>query len=314
MAVLFSSCSRGSGQDEVIRTRYYHPYGPEITAASWNEKGMTGEVVEHYKSGIEVRKTYVDGKLHGTSSWSYPNSSVAQRYEEYEAGELISFGVNYENGCPEFQEELYPKDVRILKAWYEDGSPRFIEEWNGSSFLAEAKYFTDAGDVESQIQAGNGVRIDRLRNGVIQFREQYLNGQVALREEFYPNGTTKYAVSMKDGHKNGVAHSYQETGQPVTIEQWNNDLLDGVQIYFDHGVQVAQVPYKQGVREGIELRFRPGTEQVVAKVSWHNDMRHGASVFIFPDQEITEWFWKDGKVSEEQFYIRQRQADLAAKR
>ncbi len=303
------SCTNKS-QDEVIRTRYYHPYGPELTPTKWDEQGQTGEVVEHFKSGIEVRRSYADGKLHGATTWSFPHSSVIHRFEEYEHGERVAFGINYENGTPQIQEELYPNGLRVIRTWYEDGSPRQVEEWNNSN-LMEGKYFTDHGDVEAVVQGGKGTRVERSRTGGLQVREQIIQGQVAVREEFYPNGTVKYTCTFKDGIKNGLSHSYTENGQPIKIEQWTNGVLDGTQIMFDHGLQVAQIPYKAGMKEGVELRFKPGTDQVVAKISWHKDMRHGPSIFFFPDQEITEWFWKDGKVTKDQFEAKNKLYQLS---
>ncbi len=313
--LFFSSCSLQNQKDEVVRTQYYHVYGPEINHKTWDDQGMTGNMVQYYKSGIRVRKSYENGVLHGSSTWTYPNSSIVHRYEEYDQGVLTSFGVNYENGTSELQEEIGPNKIRYVRAWYEDGSPKFIEEWDPEhKTLIYAHYFNEDGELESEIQNGNGIRIERARNRMLLSREQYLEGKVILKEEFFPNGSIKSTTSIKDEKKNGIVYTYAETGQPISLEQWTNDTIDGMQTYFDHGLKSSQVPYKNGIREGVETRYKPGTDQIVATITWYNNMRHGPSTFIFPDQEITEWYWKDGKVTEEMYKIRQKQTELAKQR
>ncbi|MGR3951564.1 MAG: hypothetical protein QRY74_01395 [Chlamydia sp.] len=312
--ILLSGCSRGGVGDEILRTKYYHPYGPEMNAPMWEERGKNGEMVQYYKSGIAIRTNYADGVQHGMVNWTFPNSSITHRYEEYEHGVLISFGVNYENGSSQFQEESHEDGSTTRREWYTDGTPKYIEEWNSNKHLIEGRYFTQEGDIEAEVTQGKGIRIDRSRTGALQLRDHYLQGSPVLREEFYLNGITKYTVSLKNGEKDGVAHSYHETGQPIAIEQWSRNCLNGMQTYFDHGLQIASVPFKDGVREGVETRFRPGTEEEVAKISWHNGLKHGLSTFIFPDQEIVEWYWRDGKVTQEQFQNRKQQADFASTR
>lgn len=309
-----SGCAQKSDRDEVLRTKYFHTYGPELSKESWDNHGMTGEVIEQCKSGIEIRKKFLDGKLHGESTWSYPHSPVAHRFEEYEMGRLVSFGVNYDNGVVEIKEELSPKGNKILQAWYDDGCPRFTEEWSASQRLQSGKYFTDTGDLESEVIQGKGVRVDRNRAGALLVRERVEQGQVVEKQAFFPNGTIQSVVLLQNGIQHGTTHVYLESGQPLSIEEWKNGTLDGMQTYFDHGLRAIQISYKNGLREGVETRFKPGTDQIVAKISWKNDLKQGPATFFLDDQEVQEWYWKDGKVSEEQYRIRQKQLDNLVRR
>lgn len=301
-ACMQSGCARSS-TEEVAKVSYYHAYGPEVAETEWKEQGSSGEVVELQKNGVEVRKEYRNGVLHGTCSWSFPYSTIVSRFEEYENGTKVSAGKNFETGVPQFQEEWTPDQHRTVRAWYDDGVPRFIEEYTGNA-LANGQYFTLDGDVEASVSAGTGVRVERSRLGVLLTREQLAGGEVLAHESFYPNGQLKESIAFQDGQRDGLTRRYAEHGEPVVVEQWKNDALDGPMLVFEGGNLARQVPYARGKKHGVELRFRPGTEEIVEEVTWRQDVRHGVSKTFLQGQTIVDWYWKNGKVSEEQFLSR----------
>lgn len=300
--LLLGACS-SSPQQEVVKTAYYHSYGPEIPAQDWKEQGSCGEIVETLKNGVQVRREYENGVLHGTSSWTYPYSKVVERVEEYENGKKILEGKNYENGVPETEEEWESGDKRFVHSWYTDGAPRLLEEYQ-KELLVEGKYFTLDGEVEGSISSGSGLRVERTRTGVLATKEEYRSGDVRKREVFYPNGQLREVVLMQGNKKHGERRQYAENGQTVAIENWTFGSLDGVQLYFENGLPAKQVPYLLGKKEGKEIHFRPGTEEVLAEIMWHNDQRHGISKSYVASRPMTEWYWKDGKVTEAQYHAR----------
>jgi antitoxin component YwqK of YwqJK toxin-antitoxin module len=311
-ALIQTGCSRPT-TEEVAKVSYYHAYGPEVAETAWKEQGSSGEVVELMRNGVEFRKEYKNGVLHGTSSWSFPYSKVVARFEVYENGSKVSAGKNYETGVPQFQEEWTPNQHRIVHAWYDDGVPRLIEEYTGNT-LASAQYFTLDGDVEATVVSGTGVRVERSRLGVLMSRDQLAGGEVVSQESYYPNGYLKESVVYQDGVRNGLTRRYGERGEPLVVEQWKQGVLDGPMLMFEGGNLVRQVPYACGKKNGVELRYRPGTDEVVEEVTWRQDVRHGVSKTFLQGQTIVEWYWKNGRVSEDQFLSRSETALASSQR
>jgi antitoxin component YwqK of YwqJK toxin-antitoxin module len=289
--------------EEVVKTTYFHTYGPQIAEADWQTRGSTGEVVEVLKNGVEVRREYVGGVLHGTSSWSFPHTKVIDRMEQYRNGRKILAVRNYPSGSPESQEEWLADDQTVTRAWYEDGAPRIIEEYVGQN-LKEGEYFTIDGEIESLVVAGNGTKIDRSSNGELLARDQLNKSEIITTESFYSNGQLREAIAYQNGRRQGQSRRYSESGEPLSIEQWTQGILDGTQLFFEAGQPVRQISYAMGRKDGLELHFRPGTEEIVEEISWHQDKRHGPSKTYLADQILTEWYWRGSLVSEDQFVAR----------
>jgi antitoxin component YwqK of YwqJK toxin-antitoxin module len=300
--LMATGCSH-TPQDEVVKTAYYHSYGPQMVETDWENQGSTGEVVEVLKNGVEVRKEYVGGVLDGSSSWTFPHSKITERVEEYKKGQRASYSTNYETGSPKIQEEWLPNDRRIVRSWYEDGAPRCIEEYTGEK-LIDGQYLTMDGDVESVVLGGLGARATRSRNGALLSREQLSGSQVIATEAFYPNGQLREAMAFKGGVRHGQCRRYAESGEPLSIEQWTSGIVDGAQLFFEDGRPVRQIPYAMGKKEGVELHFRPGTEEVVEEISWHQNLRHGPSKTYVGGKAHSEWYWRGGKTSEQQYLAR----------
>ena len=297
-----TGCSHSS-QGEVLKTAYYHSYGPQMAEADWEGQGSTGEVVEVLKNGVEVRKEYAGGVLDGSSSWTFPHSKIVERVEDYRNGNRIASSINYETGSPKFQEEWLPEDRRVVRTWYDDGAPRFIEEYSGDN-LVDGQYLTVDGEVECAVLAGHGVRVERSRNGTLLSREQLADCVIVATEAFYPNGQLREAMSFKGGVRHGQCRRFAENGEPLSIERWTNGVVDGIQLFFDEGLPVRQIPYSMGKKEGVEFHYRPGTEEVVEEISWHQNLRHGPSKTYMGGEVHADWYWRGGKTSEQQYLAR----------
>ncbi|MBS0656070.1 MAG: hypothetical protein JSR46_09850, partial [Verrucomicrobia bacterium] len=103
------------------------------------------------------------------------------------------------------------------------------------------------------------------------------------------------------GRIHGTRSTYSPTGEPETIEDWSNDRLNGLQIVFQNGEKVAEVPYVNGKRQGVEKRLRAGTDEVVQTITWSQDVRHGPSIVYVDESKITDWYFEGNKVSRAEF-------------
>lgn len=298
LPLVCGGCQKNS--QEVVKTSYFHQYGPEVKSDDWKEQGCTGEVVELMGDGIEVRKSYEDDLLNGMSTWSFPHSKIVERFEEYEKGKKIAFGWNYPSGSPEWQDELLPDGKRVVRSWYEDGSPRFVEEVV-DGHVAEGQYFTDFGDVEAIIIDGNGMKIERTPQGVLVARERYVDKDPIVREIFYPNGLVKEVISYRSSKKDGLRKCFDDAGRPLLIESWKNDSLDGLTTNFKEGIKIHQVSYKNGKKNGVELLYDADSGVVVEEISWSDDVKHGPFKVKTGTDVLTTWYLKGVKVTEEQF-------------
>lgn len=274
-AVSFFLCGCQKSSREVVKTSYYHQYGPEIKVNEWKDQGSTGEKVETLKNGVEVRKNYVDGVLHGPSTWSFPHSAIVERFEEYENGKKVAFGWNFSSGSPEWQDELLPDGKRVVRSWYEDGSPRFVEEFMNDQLL-EGQYFTTDGEAESVVLEGNGIKVERTPQGVLVIRERYVDKEPIVKEIFYPNGFVKEVISYRDGKKDGLRKCFDDTGRTLLVESWKEGELHGLTTYFQESVVVRHVHYKHGKKDGLEVIFDPISGATLEEISWSNDVRQGS--------------------------------------
>ena len=298
LPLFFGGCQRSP--QEVVKTSYFHQYGPEIKSEEWKSQGGTGDRVELLANGVEVRHSYENDVLHGMSTWSFPYSKIVERFEEYDHGKKIAFGWNYPSGSPEWQDELLSDGKHVIRSWYEEGSPRFVEE-SVDSKISEGQYFTDEGDVEAVIIDGNGMKIERSPQGVLIARERYVDREPVVRELFYPNGLVKEVISFRSSKKDGLRKCFDDVGRPMVIESWKNDALHGVSTYFTDGTKVRQVFYKNGKKDGSEVLYNPETGTVVEEISWSEDVRHGPSKVNTGSDVLVTWYIKGVQVTPEQF-------------
>lgn len=104
-----------------------------------------------------------------------------------------------------------------------------------------------------------------------------------------------------NGKVHGIKKCYHVGGEPARFEEWREGELDGTLVVFINGEKSAEVPYKAGERQGIERRFRAGTDTVVEQISWERDQRHGPAVTTIDGNEVTEWYFEGRKVSKPQY-------------
>ena len=117
----------------------------------------------------------------------------------------------------------------------------------------------------------------------------------------HPNGMPQAVLPYVTGKIEGTVKTYYQTGEPKTLEEWQDGARNGEITLFSNGEIIAVIPYIDGRREGIQENYRPGTKEVVEKVSWKHNRRHGPAVRFIDDQKITEWYFNNEKVSKMQY-------------
>lgn len=292
--LLMVTCIAATGcrnhyQSDVVKETYVHKYGLPISASDWEQQGQDGQMIQLQKDGITVAKSYEKGTPHGISSWSFPNTTTIHREEEYEHGNLIAKRENYLSGMPH-REECYNQSGSLSKRmrWYEDGSPAGVETYE-FGLLVSGEYRTPLNSIESRVQDGNGTRTMRNNDGELIAKDTIQDGELAQRITFFPNGDPETISPYVNGVIEGDRLTYFRGGLPKTIEQWSNGKQEGITTVFHNGEKFSEVPYINGEKHGIELRFRDG-DLLVEELSWLGNNPHGPHKIYVDGSTKVEWY------------------------
>lgn len=78
-----------------------------------------------------------------------------------------------------------------------------------------------------------------------------------VNKSYYPNGTLRAEVPIKDGKKNGLARDYYADGKRrLEIEYVNSEKHGITRMYYQNGNLYEETPYKNGEIQGVKKRFR----------------------------------------------------------
>lgn len=287
--LLSSSCGSKLSQG-VVKESYIHKYGVAMSKKDWEARGSHGKVVTTMKTGATLSKSYKGGVLHGKSTTTFPHSTIVEKTEIYEEGELFSITRHFQSGTPMWEEAFPSQHERRLTNWYEDGTPQSIENYKQTS-LDKGEYFSYSNELESRIDTGEGLRVRRDRFGNLLSKDLVKHGQMLLRTTYYPNGDPESITPYVDGLAHGQRKTFHMGGEPKALEEWKSGVQDGVTTVFQNGTKWAEVAYSKGVKHGTELRYRDG-EIVVEDIQWSHDERHGPSRTFIGDVTSTQWYLK----------------------
>ncbi|MCB1118048.1 MAG: hypothetical protein KDK50_05675 [Chlamydiia bacterium] len=293
-------CQDNTNQNQqVISERYIHKYGYDVSKEDWSKNGYPGQVITNLRNGITITSRYEDGKLHGTTTYTFPHSTTLESAHLYDRGQLVkktSFNVR---GIPTAEEVYLSSTHRKLTTWHTDGTPLRIEEYDNGR-LVEGEYFTTNNKVESRINKGEGVRTVRNEQGQLVARETIENGLVAMRTEYYSSGTPHTITGLLNGNLHGTKRTFAASGEPLAIENWTNGVPNGIFTYFQNGAKYVETPYFEGEKEGIERHYVDG-EILVEETEWHGNKRHGPSIIYLDGYNTVEWYYTNEKVSKEKY-------------
>ena len=298
------SCNGYQNDGPVVDETYVHRYGMEVPQENWRTtSGESGQVISTLKNGVVVNKTYDSGVLHGPSTYTFPHSDAVQRVEHYNQGNVEKETIHYFSGAP-YQEKQYNGDDHIMTNWYETGAPQSREEYQNGR-LVKGEYYNPEHQLESSVENGSGTRTRRDSYGLILSIDTISNGQLSLRTTYHPNGTPKEITPFVNNLPEGEKKTFLPAGEPYTIETWAAGKQQGITVVFLHGEKVAEVPYKDGQKNGVEQRFRDG-QIVVEEISWVNGQKHGPTKIYLGSTPTIDWYFKDQKVSQSNYDMMNR--------
>lgn len=286
-------------RNEVVKETYVHKYGVPVAKSDWETQGKEGKVVQLQKDGITASYQYVNGTLHGETTYTFPNTSTIHYSEQYVNGELSSRRENHPNGMP-IREEVYEEGNLVkLTQWYEDGTPSCTETYeNGRIVLGE--YRTPLNVIESRVVEGDGARICRASNGDLLSTDKVLNGSMVERITYQARGEPATVTPYENGQIHGTRLTFLRGGLPNTVEEWAYGKKNGVTIEYQNGEKIAEVSYFNGSKNGIERRFRDG-HLLVEEITWKNDVQHGCHKLFVDDETRVEWYHKGDIVNRATF-------------
>ena len=292
-------CGKDRANNQVVSERYIHKYGYDVPKEEWNDNNYPGQVITALRNGVTITSHYEDGRLHGTTTYTFPHSTTLESAHLYDRGQLIKKTSYNLHGAP-VAEEVHLGDAhKKFTTWSASGTPLRIEEYEFGKLL-EGEYFTINNRVESRVEKGEGVRTSRNEKGQLLYRDTIENGEMVLRTEYYAAGTPKAITPYAGGFVHGVRKTYAAGGEPLSIEEWNKGVKHGTFAYFQNGAKYIESQFFDGKKEGIERHFVDG-DTLVEESEWHGDRRHGPSMIYLDGYNKIEWYYDNMRVSKEKY-------------
>ncbi len=289
---------RGEGR-HVVAKRYIHKYGYDVSKEEWEKATYPGQVITTLRNGITVTAHYEGGELHGAMTSTYPHSNTTEWTEIYQRGRLVK-KTNYTLRGIAYKEETFlsPSHVKITH-WYNSGTPLSVEEYQGSKLL-EGEYYNKYNQVLHRVVKGKGERIIRDQHEKLITKETIEEGYPVLRETFYPHGVPHTIVPLLSGSIHGKKRVFAPSGEPISIETYYHNLLDGPSVYFQNGYRYLEMNYKEGVKHGTERHFIDG-DTIVEETQWHEGQKHGISTVYFDGMSKVRYYYNNMSVTKERY-------------
>ena len=298
--LLFACQSAKKDENEnVVSKRYIHKYGYDVSKEEWDGASYPGQVITTLRNGVTVTTSYEEGVLHGPTTYTYPHSHTIESLNTYERGSLVKKLTYNIRGIPQKEEIFFSPSHLKTTRWYQKGTPLSVEEMD-NGILLEGEYYNEKNEAISRISKGSGIRIIRDERENIISKETIENGTPVLRETFHPHGIPHTIVSLSGGKIHGQKKVFAPTGEPVSIETYRSDVLDGVSTYYQNGCRYLELQYKNGLKHGKERHFVDG-QTIVEETEWMDGQKHGPSVVFFDGMSRTRFYYNNELVSKEKY-------------
>lgn len=293
------SCQPHSQREDQHCT-YVHQYGVPVGSEQWIKSGCNGQKIISWRDGVTVSQTYVNGLLHGPSTYSYPLSEKIERVEEYINNHLTKQLFYDTEGNPKRSIAYKASNVRTVTSWYDIGNPCSIETYEGS-LLISGKYYTLMNVKDSWVYKGDGERVTRDEYGHTISLDTFKEGIMVSSTTYYSNGSPREISYFDQGARHGEQKRYYLGGEPMCFETWEKGEKTGMTTLFQEGVKFAEVPYVAGKKNGLERRYRDGIV-VNQEICWKDDKMHGpASTYSDGGIVQTDWYYKGRLTSQANF-------------
>ncbi len=303
------SCQQST--DQIVSQTFVHKYGFETSEEEWEAREKDGQIVTMLKNGVKITRSFENGKLHGSTTFTFPHSSIVEKLLVYDQGILLKERINDAAGMP-IREEVYEFDDRIITTlWDDKGAPLSVEEYD-DEILIEGKYYTPEHQLEASVTVGSGERVKRDRTGLLISHDKIENGIISSRTTYHPNGGVHTVSHYHDYQLHGPQLKYTASGKPLMELNWNHGVLDGLKIIYRNGGKVAVIPYVAGEKHGTEFHY-DDLGNLTAEIEWRNDKKHGVTK-LYSEEEATdtEWFFKGQSVNAEKFKVLESREQIIA--
>lgn len=286
----------------VVEESYIHKYGVEVPAHDWTYRGENGKVITTLGNGVIVTKSYEQGILHGESTYTFPHSSTIERREFYQNGRMIqSISYNH-SGLPIESIEFLQDGTHKVTQWYADNSPKSIEIYQ-EDLLISGEYYNSANKADAHVDHQNGIRPIRDDYGQLLATETIENGKISQQTLYHPNGTPRVITPYKEGKISGVRKLFLPGGEPEAEEEWIQDRQEGITTLFRNGERYARITFRDGRKNGVELRYKEDGETVAEEICWADNQRHGPCHTYVADSVRTDWYFAGNLVSKSYYYF-----------
>ncbi len=296
---VLSGCDGNKQNESVVSQRYIHKYGYAVSEEEWETRHCPGQMITSLDNGVTITATYEEGIKHGPTTETFPHSQTVEHYALYNRGNKVK-EISYDlTGTPiEEWIQLSPTRYSITQ-WYASGSPMMVEEFVGEELL-DGQYFTTSNEVESRVEKGAGVRVQRERDGSLLAKESFEGGYATKKETFYASGALESSAFYFQDNLHGQRRVFAQNGEPLAIEEWLNGQIHGQATYFKNGNRYVETSYIDGQKNGIERHFIDG-DIVSQEIMWLNDQKHGLSLFYADGKPEQQWFYSSEPVSKRKF-------------
>lgn len=298
--ILLGACQNTS-VDQVVSQKFIHKYGFDLSEKEWEERTQAGQVITELKNGVKITHTYENGLLHGSTTYTFANSSKIEETHVYDQGNLLKKTICDFDGFP-VREEVYEFDDRtIITFWDEKGVPLSLEEYD-RDLLKEGKYFSSDHELTGEVINGKGKRIKRDRSGLLISIDQIEEGIMTARTTYHPNGQMHTVSHYHDYQLHGEQMKYTSSGRPLMSLCWEHGFLHGIKTVYRNGLKAAEVPYVHGQKQDTEFQY-DDLGNLTAEILWHNDKKHGCSKFYTENGQESHWFFNGKRVTEQKFEL-----------
>lgn len=290
---------RNVGYD-VVEETYVHRYGVPVPQQDWEARGEHGQVISRLKDGVIVTKQYNAGILEGDTTYTFPHSNLIEKVESYNNNTLTKETLYYHSGVPMQETDFAADGSKHVKVWYENGSPKSIEDYDAAGLMTLGQYLDGRNQLEARIDNGEGVRHMRDAYGQLLSKDTIQGGVMTTRTTYHQNGSPKEIIPYSNGIVDGELKTFLPGGEPNTIEQWVSGKQHGITTQYQNGEKVSESTYVSGVKTGIERRYHNGDE-MISEIMWKNNLQHGPTVSYVGATPHTEWYHQGKPVSKAKF-------------
>ena len=175
-----------------------------------------------------------------------------------------------------------------------------FEETYIEGLLAQGQYQNHDQKIVSQVVDYNGIKTVYDELGQLLWTADIENGQTVCQKTFYSGGHPQSITPFVEGQISGQKKTFDQSGAPISVEEWTAGTQHGKTILFENGEKVAEIPYQNGQINGVAKKFRRSSE-VIEESSWKNGVQQGPCHTYFDSKKITSWYFNGQKVSKAKY-------------